>query len=1040
MQCVADSIRKKSNLFAVSAIGIALALSSRRTFLEIPRPGPKTCGAASQGLVLVTLATEDGTAYAQPQTILLAASVSACAGLMVVAAGTSTSIRRARQVRRAVVHGRHGLGARIPEFTWAPPSGGSSTLFCSGGACSVNLARPGLEASVRSGVARRAMMFERFTEKTVKAVMLAQGESRRLAKGCVGTEMLVVGVLAEGTDDGFRALMNLGLHLPEARAKLEQMVGRGANENAFSVPFTARAKKVLEDSIYCAREQGRPSATTAHLLCAILREVDGKGVGLLQVLLRCDSVAAVSTKVLGELIREGSLAATGAVTQQELARPDTPCKVGTVKLEETLKYSTDLTAMAREGKLDPLVGREYEMSRTIRILGRCSKNNPVLLGDAGIGKTTLAHGLAQRIAKGCVPMTLRDKIMIQFDMALLLAGARYRGDFEERLQAIVREVTNSNRRVIVVIDELHTLISAGSGGGTAGSGMDAAGLLKPALARGELQCLGMTTTDEYRKYIEQDPALQRRFQPVHVLEPSEAHTVQILRGLAPKYERHHQLRYTPEALVAAVKLASQYIADRSLPDKAIDVMDEAGSKVRQQLFQEVEGAEIAQEHLSVSRELEDVQKEKRAAVVAEQYERAQHLKLRETDLIGRLEILQGKMGHGGKSTQHIAEGDLAGSLQRQVMEEDVAQIVAEWTGIAVERVGARESARLMNLEEELNRSIIGQNDAVESVCKALRRARLGLRDPVRPIAGLMFCGPTGVGKTELCRILATTFFGTRDALTCFDMSEYMEKHTVSKLIGAPPGYVGYNDGGLLIEAVRRRPYSILLFDEVEKAHPDVFNIMLQVLDNGRLTDSKGRTVSFSNAMVIMTSNLGSRSVQKAASGGLGLGFETAGDDDDSLYSRMKDWVHEEMKTFFRPEFLNRLDDMVVFRPLTRENVRDIAEVEFCKVLARLSERGLDVSLTDRFKARVVEEGFDPAYGARPLHRAIRRLLEDTLAEHVLTSMGREDGLDQTSQDRAASRPNHAIEVGIADDGKVVVRGLRHVSVVGDSMTNGKSSV
>jgi len=910
-------------------------------------------------------------------------------------------------------------------------------------------------------------MFERFTEKTVKAVMLAQAESRLLAQPEMGTEMLVVGILAEDSDEGFRALAKLGLNLPEARAKLRELVGRGADEKALQVSFTTEARAVLEDSIRCAREQGRPAVSTGHLLRAILREADGKGMELLKALLSSTSADATSTKVLAELMHEESLTATAAAVaartaQQERARNTE------VKLEETRKYSTDLTALAREGKLDPLVGREDELKRTIRILGRRSKNNPVLLGEAGVGKTTIAHGLAQRIADGRVPMTLRDKIVVQVDMAQLLAGTRYRGDFEERLQAIVQEVANSNRRVILVIDEVHTLVGAGGGGGTEGGGMDAANLLKPALARGELQCIGATTIDEYRKYIERDPALERRFQPVNVPEPSEEEAVQILEGLVSKYERHHQLRYTSEALAMAVKLSSQYIADRCLPDKAIDVMDEAGSKVRQQLFQDVEGVETAQERESVSRELEDVRREKKAAVAAEQYEKAEQLKSCETDLLKRLESLENSIGCGGASSQGLLEElqglkaqildavcserfdeahklkareeevmqqlskmtgekskDGLALLGRPVSEEDVAQVVAGWTGIAVEQVGASESARLMRLEEELRRSIIGQNDAVEAVSKALRRARAGLRNPVRPIAGLMFCGPTGVGKTELCKTLAATFFGSGDAMIRLDMSEYMEKHTVSKLVGAPPGYVGYSDGGTLTEAVRRRPYSLVLFDEVEKAHPDVFNMLLQVLDDGRLTDSKGRTVSFANTMVIMTSNLGSRSVQKGASGGLGIGFETAGDDDDSDYGRMKDLVHEEMKGFFRPEFLNRLDEMVVFRSLSREDVRDIAEVEFNKILARLREQQLNAVLSERFKAKIVEEGFDPAYGARPLRRAITRLLEDTLAEYVLTNP-KGGQLDRTSEKETPETSLQALYVDVAHDGQVVIEDWTYV--------------
>jgi len=756
-----------------------------------------------------------------------------------------------------------------------------------------------------------------------------------------------------------------------------------------------------------------------------------------------------------------------------------------VKLVETLKYGQDLTLLAKDGKLEPMVGRTEELKRSIRILGRRSKNNPVLLGEAGVGKTSIAHGLAQKIAEGKVPTSLRNKRVVQLDLALLLAGTRYRGDFEERLRAVVQEVADSDRQVILVIDEVHTLVGAGSGG--EGGGIDAANLMKPALARGELQCIGATTLDEYRKYIEKDPALERRFQPVTVPEPTKEETIEILRGLAPRYEKHHQLRYTNEALVAAVKLSSQYIADRFLPDKAIDVMDEAGSKVRQELFQEMEDGNMAAERWAVSNDLEALREKKKAAVNGERYDEAHRLKVQEIELLERLEALKqgAPVGDTGANTTQLMEevqalkaqvneavqaehfgeahelkvrerevleqlsrmggtrSDEAASLtDRQVTEEDVAQVVAGWTGIAVEQVGAAESTRLLRLEEELHSSIIGQDEAVHSVARALRRARAGLRDPERPMAGFMFCGPTGVGKTALCKTLATTFFGTASSLVRLDMSEYMEKHTVSKLIGAPPGYVGYNDGGTLTEAIRRRPYSLILFDEVEKAHPDVFNMLLQLLDDGRLTDSKGRTVSFANSLIVMTSNLGSRSVQKGSAGGLGLGFETANDEGEQSYVKIKELVHEEMKGFFRPEFLNRLDEMIVFRPLSKEDVRNIAEVEFKKIMKRLRQNNMDVVLSKAFKSKVVDEGYDPMYGARPLRRAVTRLLEDSLTETLLAEVEkREAGKEEEQESKASEATGERQEaaspagescrqffVDVTEDGTVTVSGEASVLV------------
>mmetsp|Transcript_99257 Transcript_99257/g.320109 ORF Transcript_99257/g.320109 Transcript_99257/m.320109 type:complete len:1093 (+) Transcript_99257:49-3327(+) len=918
----------------------------------------------------------------------------------------------------------------------------------------------------RSSVALRSKMFERFTERTIRAVVLAQEEAQRLGQDRVGTEMLVVGVIAEGSEIGSRVLRRLGVDINCARAELEKLLGRGVGSGkcAMDIPFTVASKQAIEDTVECARSLGSPAVDTSHLLLAVLQQENGNGSVLLGRL--CKSRSAKVLK--GELLR--MLAVQHALERGEV-RPGQSGAIGNETVEDaelatTLRFGKDLTLLARRAELDPLVGREEQLSRTIRILGRRSKNNPVLIGEAGVGKTSIAYGLAQRIADGDVPQMLRGRRVVQLDLAMLLAGTRYRGDFEERLKDVIREVCNSGRRVILVIDEVHMLVGAGgTGNSDGGVGIDAANLLKPALARGDLQCIGATTLDEYRKYIERDPALERRFQPVTVPEPSQDESLQILEGLAPKYEKHHQLRYTPEALAAAVKLASQYIADRYLPDKAIDVMDEAGSKVRQQIFQDVEDSEAAAERWAVSQEIEEVRAKKKEAAALERYDQAQQLKVREVELQERLQQLQeGKGGEGAATARLVEElralkaqmheaasaerfteahelktrerevlsrltaagGDkqdkAAALVDRRVTEEDVAQVVAGWTGIAVEQVSATESARLLRLEDELHQSIVGQGEAVQSVSRALRRARAGLRNPERPIAGFMFCGPTGVGKTQLCKTLATTFFGTEESMIRLDMSEYMEKHTVSKLIGAPPGYVGYSDGGTLTEAVRRRPYSLVLFDEVEKAHPDVFNMMLQLLDDGRLTDSKGRTVSFANTLVVMTSNLGSRSVQKGAAGGMGMGFGTEEDADEQSYARMKDLVHEEMKSFFRPEFLNRLDEMVVFRALTREDVRAIAEVEFKKVLARLSETGLDVSLTPRFKERVVEEGFDPAYGARPLRRAITRMLEDTLAETLLSEAehGEEAQAGEAGEAGPEQGARRAVEID-AQDGRVVVR-------------------
>ncbi|CAE7472276.1 CLPC1 [Symbiodinium sp. KB8] len=909
---------------------------------------------------------------------------------------------------------------------------------------------------LRHSTARAAMVFERFSERTIKAVVLAQTEAQRIKQDHVGTEMMVVGLLAEGSG-GAKALQALGVRLEEARRELERMVGFGQGGKSKEIPFTTSARQVLEDSVECARERDMQQVNTCHLLRALLRQVESNGCKLLAKVLATDSPQVLRERVLAALAQQESTEVTG---DKVLAGAVRPAIEDEVDLTQTLKFGTDLTEAAREGRLDPLVGRHEELRRTIRILGRRTKNNPVLVGEAGVGKTSIALGLAQLIAEGKVPLNLKDKRVVQLDLALLLAGTRYRGDFEERLRAVVKEVTDSKRRVILVVDEVHTLVGAGSGGGDTGGGMDAANLLKPALARGELQCIGATTLDEYRKYIERDPALERRFQPVSVPEPTEEESVQILKGLAPKYEKHHQLSYTSEALEASVKLSCQFIADRYLPDKAIDVMDEAGSKVRQQLFQAVEETQNAAEQWAAGRELEEVTAQKARAAREERFEEAAELKRKEKELAERLARLQASaesadpqglvkelQSLGAKIREAVTaerfveaqelkarEMQVAELLQqsgvpseatlvRQVTAEDVAQVVSSWTGIAVEQVSASESSRLLHLEKELHETIIGQDEAVRSVSRALRRARAGLRNPQRPMAGFCFCGPTGVGKTALCKTLASTFFGSEETMIRLDMSEFMEKHTVSKLIGAPPGYVGYSDGGALTEAVRRRPYSLVLFDEVEKAHPDVFNILLQLLDDGRLTDSRGRVVSFANTLVVMTSNIGSRSVQKSAAGGLGLGFGVGEDVEEDKYSKVKELVHEEMKSFFRPEFLNRLDEVIVFRPLKEDDVRAIAEVEFKKVMARLADKDLEVTLSPSFKEQVLKEGYDPAYGARPLRRAITRMLEDTLAEHLL-------------QNAAESRQEkRAVRLSASETGEVQVDVLSRLSDSSDTSEN-----
>ncbi|NDG75880.1 MAG: ATP-dependent Clp protease ATP-binding subunit, partial [Synechococcaceae bacterium WB8_1B_136] len=656
---------------------------------------------------------------------------------------------------------------------------------------------------------------------------------------------------------------------------------------------------------------------------------------------------------------------------------------GSTKTPTLDEFGSNLTQQAADGKLDPVVGRQHEIERVIQILGRRTKNNPVLIGEPGVGKTAIAEGLAQRINAGDVPDILEDKRVLTLDIGLLVAGTKYRGEFEERLKKIMEEIRGAGN-VILVIDEVHTLIGAGAAEGA----IDAANILKPALARGELQCIGATTLDEYRKHIERDAALERRFQPVQVGEPSVQDTIEILRGLKERYEAHHRLKIADEAIVAAATLGDRYISDRFLPDKAIDLIDEAGSRVR------LMNSKLPPAAKEVDKQLREIQKQKEEAVREQDFTKAGELRDKEVELREQIRsILQTRKGEevaaeteeGGAEVEAVAtssNGESEAGSTPMVTEEDIAQIVASWTGVPVQKLTESESAKLLNMEETLHQRLIGQDEAVKAVSRAIRRARVGLKNPNRPIASFIFSGPTGVGKTELTKSLAAYFFGSEDAMIRLDMSEFMERHTVSKLIGSPPGYVGFNEGGQLTEAVRRRPYTVVLFDEIEKAHPDVFNLLLQLLEDGRLTDSKGRTVDFKNTLIIMTSNIGSKVIEK---GGGGLGFEFSGADaEETNYNRIRSLVNEELKQYFRPEFLNRLDEIIVFRQLTRDEVKEIAEIMLKEVFGRMEEKGIHLSVTEAFKERLVEEGYNPSYGARPLRRAVMRLLEDSLAEEFLS--------------------------------------------------------
>ena len=792
-------------------------------------------------------------------------------------------------------------------------------------------------------------MFERFTEKAIKVIMLAQEEARRLGHNFVGTEQVLLGLIGEGTGVAAKTLKSMGVTLKDARAEVEKIIGRGSGFVAVEIPFTPRAKRVLELSWDEARQLGHNYIGTEHLLLGLIREGEGVAARVLENLgVDLNKVRSNVVKMLGESKPQTVSSGTSSSSSTTGGKTKTP------SLDE---FGRDLTLAAQELRLDPVVGREKEIERVIQILARRTKNNPVLIGEPGVGKTAIAEGLAIRIVNAEVPDILDGKKVIQLDMGLLVAGTKYRGEFEERLKKIMDEIRQAGN-IILVIDEMHTLIGAGAAEGA----IDAANILKPALSRGEIQVIGATTLDEYRKYVEKDSALERRFQPVIVDEPTEDESIEIIKGLKPKYEEHHKLIISDEAIVAAVKLSNKYITDRFLPDKAIDVIDEASSKVRLKV------SNLSPEGKELEKELRSIIKEKEDAIRNQEFEKASQLRDDEADMKDRIREMAQKYRE-----EHEAN-------KPTVTAENVAEVIGTMTGIPVTKLTEGESERLLKLEQTLHERVIGQNDAVVAISKAIRRARVGLKSPNRPIGSFIFCGPTGVGKTELAKALAEAVFGSEDNMIRVDMSEFMEKHSTAKLIGSPPGYVGYDDGGHLTELVRKKPYSVILFDEIEKAHPDVFNIMLQILDDGRLTDAKGRHVNFKNTIIIMTSNVGASMITTTSK----LGFSTSDDESKDKYEKLKETVSEEMKKAFRPEFLNRIDETIVFAHLKQEEIRQIVDLMLKDLFKRLAERELSVEVTDEVKDHLAKNGYSEAYGARPLRRLIQRKIEDMLAEEILS--------------------------------------------------------
>ena len=796
-------------------------------------------------------------------------------------------------------------------------------------------------------------MFERFTDRARRVVVLAQEEARLLNHSYIGTEHILLGLIHEGEGVAAKALETLGISLEAVRAQVEEIIGQGGSSPSGHIPFTPRAKKVLELSLREALQLGHNYIGTEHILLGLIRE--GEGVAA-QVLVK---LGADLSRVRQQVIQllSGYQGAQGKSepsaskeTGGERGAKEEGEKGGSQILDQ---FGRNLTQLAREKKLDPVIGRAREMERVMQILSRRTKNNPVLIGEPGVGKTAIVEGLAQKIVANDVPDTLRNKQLYTLDLGALVAGSRYRGDFEERLKKVLKEI-RTRGDIILFIDEIHTLVGAGAAEGA----IDAASILKPMLARGELQTVGATTLDEYRKHLEKDAALERRFQPVKVEEPTVAHTIEILKGVRDKYEAHHRVTITDQALVAAANLADRYISDRHLPDKAIDLIDEAGSRLR------IKRMQTPPDLKEMETKLSELQEAKKKAVEEQNYEEASRLRDQEKQL---------QSEKAAKEAEIKSQGV---DLFDEVDEECIAEVLSIWTGIPVYKLTEEETQKLLNMESELHKRIIGQEDAIKAVSQSIRRTRAGLKDPKRPSGSFIFLGPTGVGKTELAKTLSEFLFGDESSLITLDMSEYMEKHTVSRLVGSPPGYVGYDEGGQLTEAVRRKPFSVVLFDEIEKAHPDVFNTLLQILEEGRLTDSQGRSVDFRNTIIIMTSNLGTQDLRKA-----NVGFTKA--DEAMSYARMRDKVMDSLKNHFRPEFLNRIDEVIVFHELSKPEVMQMVDLMLKRLTGQLEAQGLGIELTQAAKEFLAEKGYDPQLGARPLRRAIQRLIEDALSEKIL---------------------------------------------------------
>jgi ATP-dependent Clp protease ATP-binding subunit ClpC len=786
-------------------------------------------------------------------------------------------------------------------------------------------------------------LFERFTDRARRVVVLAQEEARLLNHNYIGTEHILLGLIHEGEGVAAKALESLGISLEKVRQQVEEIIGAGQSPPSGHIPFTPRAKKVLELSLREALQLGHNYIGTEHILLGLIRE--GEGVAA-QVLVKLGAdLGRVRQQVIqllsGYSSKEGVAAGAG---------PGGEPAQGSLVLDQ---FGRNLTQLARENKLDPVIGRENEIERVMQVLSRRTKNNPVLIGEPGVGKTAIVEGLAQRIVKGEVPETITDKQLYTLDLGALVAGSRYRGDFEERLKKVLKEI-KTRGDIILFIDELHTLVGAGAAEGA----IDAASILKPMLARGELQTIGATTLDEYRKHLEKDAALERRFQPIKVPEPTVAHTIEILKGLRDRYEAHHRVTITDQAVVAAANLADRYISDRFLPDKAIDLIDEAGSRLR------IRRMSAPPDYKELEEKIVETRSKKEQAIEAQDFERAKQFREEEVTLVAE---------RSEKETEwRAAEGEAFA----EVNEEEIAEVLSGWTGIPVMSLTEEETAKLLRMEDELHKRIVGQHDAIAAVSRSIRRTRAGLKDPKRPAGSFIFLGPSGVGKTETAKTLAEFLFGDEDALIQLDMSEYMEKHTVSRLVGSPPGYVGYEEGGQLTEAVRRRPYAVVLLDEIEKAHPDVFNTLLQILEDGRLTDAQGKTVDFKNTVIIMTSNLGTKDLRKPA-----MGFGQASE--ELSYDKMKERVNDELKKSFRPEFLNRIDEVIVFHELTQAEVTSIVDLMIRRVSAQLESQDVGIELTEASKLHLAAKGYDPALGARPLRRAIQRYLEDPISEKIL---------------------------------------------------------